>query len=89
MFPIIHLADQRLKLKFITSQLSKALGNKKPASLVKIERLLWECVLGIATGREACYEALTIFLSKVDWDEIAMISEADRSHFANGVVFFS
>ena len=51
---------------------------------MKIERLLWECVLGIATGKKGCYDSLVGFFSKVDWEEIAMVSEADRRYFGNG-----
>lgn len=67
-------------------QLSKALGNRKPPMLVKIERLLWECLLQISTGKDTCYNALNKFFHEVDWDEIAMISEDDRGHFADGVL---
>lgn len=65
-------------------QLAKSLGNKKPAILVKVERLLWECILQVATGQERCYKALGDFFSKVDCDEMAMVSEADCAHFADG-----
>lgn len=66
-------------------QLSKALGNHKPPILVKIEQLLWECLLQIAKGKDKCYNTLNKFFQEVDWDEIAMISEDDRGHFADGV----
>jgi hypothetical protein len=69
---------------YSTWQLSKALGNNKPAILVKTEKLLWECLLAIATGKDVCYTALKTFFSKVDWDAIAMVSEADRAHFTDG-----
>jgi hypothetical protein len=64
-------------------QLSKLLGNDKPDVLVKIERLLWECLIAIATGKEHIYKAMNNFISKVDWEEIAMVSEGDRAHFAD------
>jgi len=62
------------------------LGNDKPDVLVKIERLLWESLLAIATGKEHIYKAMNNFISKVDWEEIAMVSEGDRSHFADGML---
>jgi hypothetical protein len=65
-------------------QLSKALGNRKPPILVRIERLLWECVLRIATGKAEVFSALPDFFSKVPWDELDMISEVDQAHFADG-----
>src|SRR5258708_23492090 len=68
-------------------QLSKALGNNKPALLVKMETLLWECILEIATGKDVCYNALSRFFSNADWDAIAMVSEVDRAHFADGEFF--
>lgn len=68
-------------------QLSKALGNDKPAILVKVENLLWECILDIATGKVVCYEALRRFFTRVDWDSIVMVSERDRTHFADGEFF--
>jgi len=55
------------------------LGNEKLATLVKTERLTWQFLLQIATGQEACYTALNKFFSKVDWNEIAMVSMADRA----------
>ena len=65
-------------------QLSKSLGNNKPAILVKIERFLWETLVEIATGKQPVYQAMNTFFSKVDWNEIDMVSEADRAHFADG-----
>ena len=35
-------------------------------------------------GKESVYKAMTAFFSKVDWNEIAMVSEADQAHFADG-----
>ena len=52
--------------------------------LVKIENMLWECVLDVATGRDVGYNALRRFFMKVDWDSIAMASEIERAHFADG-----
>ena len=69
-------------------QLSKALGNNnKPAIVVKTKNLLWECLLEIVTGKDVCYSAVKRFFSKVDWDAIAMVSEADQAHFADGESF--
>jgi len=68
----------------ITSQLSKALGNRKPAVLVKVERLLWTCILQIARGSVRSFEAVQTFFNQVDWDEIAMVLVEDRAHFADG-----
>lgn len=68
----------------IAPKLSKSFGNRKPPIVVKVERLLWECILRIATGTHGCYNSLKEFFSKVDWDEIAMVSEADRHYFRNG-----
>lgn len=65
-------------------QLSKSLGNTKPAIVVKIERLLWQTLLEIATGKAPVYKAMTTFFSTLDWDEVAMVSEVDRAHFADG-----
>ena len=66
------------------SQLSKALGNWKPAVLVKVECLLWNCILQIARGRIKSFKAVRDFFNDVDWDEIAMVSVEDRAHFADG-----
>jgi hypothetical protein len=52
--------------------------------VVKVERLLWECILQIATGKEGSYKAIINFFSKVDWDVISMVSDANRAHFADG-----
>ncbi len=68
----------------ITLQLSKSLGNTKPAIIVHIERLLWEMLLAIATGQESVYEAMNNFFSKVDWDEIAMVSDCNWAYFSDG-----
>lgn len=57
--------------------------------LVKIERFLWECLLQISTGKDNCYNVLNKFFHEVDWDEIAMVSEDDRGHFADGVFFIA
>ena len=65
-------------------QLLKALGNCKPAIIANIEVLLWQCVMDIATGKAECYDSLNTFFSKVDWDALAMVSEADRAYFQNG-----
>jgi hypothetical protein len=65
-------------------QLSKALGNRKPAILVMIERLFWESLLLIASGKMDVFRALTDFFSKVPWDKLDMISEEDQGHFADG-----
>jgi hypothetical protein len=65
-------------------QLSKALGNDKPTILVKVENLLWECILDIAMGKAVCYEALRRFFMMVNWDSMVMVSESDQSHFADG-----
>jgi len=67
-----------------TIQLSKSLGNIKPPVLIKTERLLWETLLAIATGEEPVYKAMHTFFLKVDWDEIAMVSELDQAHFSEG-----
>ncbi len=79
---IIHSLPQLYLTNIL--QLSKALGNRKPAILVRIERLLWECVLLIATGKTEVFSALPDFFSKVPWDELDMISEVDQAHFADG-----
>jgi len=65
-------------------QLSKSLGNVRPPILVKIEHLLWEALVAIATGEEPVYKAMHTFFLKVDWDEIAMVSELDWAHFSEG-----
>lgn len=64
-------------------QLSKALGNQKPAILVRIERSLWESLLLIATGKAEVFSAVPDFLSKVPWDDLDMMSEVDQEHFAD------
>jgi len=64
-------------------QLAKSLGNSKPAILVEVERLLWKSLLEIATGKETTYKAMNIFFSKIPWDKIAMVSDADQAHFAD------
>ncbi len=79
---IIHSHPQPYLTNLL--QLSKALGNQKPAILVRIERLLWECVLLIATGKTEIFSALPAFFSKVPWNELDMISEVDQAHFADG-----
>ena len=66
-------------------QLSKALGNRKPAIVAKNERFLWQSLLAIATGKQSVYKATVDFFAKVDWNEIEMVSEADRAHFADGM----
>ncbi len=79
---IIHSHPQPYLTNLL--QLSKALGNQKPAILVRIERLLWECVLLIATGKTEIFSALPAFFSKVPWNELDMISEVDQAHFTDG-----
>ena len=79
---IIHYHPQAHLTNIL--QLSKGLGNQKPAILVKIEQLLWDCLLLIATGKTEVFSALPDFFSKVPWDELAMISEVDQAHFADG-----
>lgn len=49
-----------------------------------IERELWRSLLSIATGKDTAYKALVDFFRKVPWDDLAMISDADRAHFADG-----
>jgi hypothetical protein len=68
-------------------QLSKALGNNKPTILVKMENLLWECLMEIVTGKGVCYSVMKRFFSRVDWDAIAMVSEAEQAHFADSELF--
>jgi len=46
--------------------------------------LLWDSLLAIATGKDPVYKAMNRFFSNVDWNEIAMVSEADQAHFADG-----
>jgi len=41
----------------------------------------------VATGKDTAYGAVKDFIEKVSWDEIAMISDADRAHFVDGRVF--
>ena len=65
-------------------QLSKSLGNVKPPILVKNEHLLWEALLAIATSEKPVYKAIHTFFLKVDWNEIAIVSELDRAHFSKG-----
>ena len=45
---------------------------------------MWESLISIATGKESCFKAIKGFFSNIDWDEIAMVSEADRAYFADG-----
>jgi len=68
-------------------QLLKALGNNKPTILVKTENLLWECLMEITTGKDVCYSAMKRFFSRVDWDAIAMVSEAKQAHFTDSELF--
>lgn len=47
---------------------------------------MWRALLGIATGKVKVYNAMVDFFRKVPWDDIAMISDADRAYFADGRV---
>lgn len=46
-------------------------------------------MIQIAIAKERCYNALSNFISAVDWDELLMVSEADRGYFADGVFFIA
>jgi len=43
--------------------------------------------MDVATGKAECHISLDKFFSKVDWDALAMVSEADRAHFRDGEYF--
>jgi hypothetical protein len=51
---------------------------------VDIERELWRSLLSIATGKDTAYKALEDFFRKVPWNDLDMIADADRDHFADG-----
>ena len=66
-----------------TLQLSKTLGNNKPAILTGIENQLWRSLLDIATGKASALTALQTFVGNVPWNELDMLDDCAAEFFSS------
>lgn len=83
--PIYLLTPVQLHKKSFSRQLmlstSETLGNKKPDSIIEVEKAIWRVVFSLAEGRLDPSELLQQLANDLPWSQITEASEDDRGWF--------